>query len=119
MFCSSYPAQEHVGGHPKIPTVIYYDQDGNVRAIGAEALREGIEEDAEDSEWTKAEWQSVAPFSPSVWLIEKLGSSFTCVLTPNQVAMPPTRSHLFPEESPLLTFSLTSYNTSISVLELL
>ena len=58
------------------------------------------------------------PPSPSVWLIEKLGSSFIYVLTPNQAAMSPTRSHPFLEESPILTFSLTFYDTSISVLEL-
>ena len=57
----SYPAQEHVGGDSRIPTVIYYDQDGIVCAIGAEAVREGIEEDAEDSQWTKAEWHGVTP----------------------------------------------------------
>ena len=61
--CSSYPAQEHVGGDSKIPTVIYYDQDGNVCAVGAEAVREGVEIDAEDSQWTKAEWQDVTPSS--------------------------------------------------------
>ncbi|KAF8901894.1 hypothetical protein CPB84DRAFT_909984 [Gymnopilus junonius] len=51
-----YPAQEHVGGDSKIPTIIYYDKEGNVRAVGAEAMREGIEDEAEDGEWTKAEW---------------------------------------------------------------
>ena len=68
--CSSYPAQEHVGGDSKIPTVIYYDQDGKVCAVGAEALREGIEDEAEDGQWTKAEWQGVTSTSPSVWLID-------------------------------------------------
>ena len=56
--------------------------------------------------------------SLSVWLIEKLGSSFTYVLTPNQVAMSRTRSQTFLEESPLLKFLLTFYDTSITVLEL-
>jgi hypothetical protein len=58
------------------------------------------------------------PPSPSVWLIEKLGSCITYVLTPNQAVMSPTTSHPFLKESPLLTFSLTFYDTSISVLEL-
>jgi hypothetical protein len=44
-------------------TMIYYDQDGNVCAVGAEAVREGIEVDAEDSQWTKAEWQDVTQSS--------------------------------------------------------
>ncbi|KAH9485830.1 Heat shock 70 kDa protein 12A [Psilocybe cubensis] len=51
-----FPAQEHVGGDSKIPTIIYYDKQGDVRAVGAEAVREGIEADAEDEGWTKAEW---------------------------------------------------------------
>ena len=51
-----FPGQEKVGGDCKIPTIIYYDRQGKVCAIGAEAVREGIEEEAEDREWTKAEW---------------------------------------------------------------
>ncbi|KAJ3521282.1 hypothetical protein NMY22_g12378 [Coprinellus aureogranulatus] len=51
-----YPCQEHVGGDSKIPTVIYYDTDGNVCAIGAETLKEGIEQDADENGWTKAWW---------------------------------------------------------------
>ncbi|PPQ88033.1 hypothetical protein CVT25_000856, partial [Psilocybe cyanescens] len=53
----SFPAEDHVGGNSKIPTIIHYDKHGEVRAVGAEAKREGIEADAEDKEWTKAEWQ--------------------------------------------------------------
>jgi hypothetical protein len=45
-----------VGGDSKIPTIIYYDQGGKVCAAGAEAMREGLLEMAEDEEWTKAEW---------------------------------------------------------------
>jgi hypothetical protein len=51
-----FPAQEHVGGDSKIPTIIYYDQEGEVCAVGAEATIEGIEQTAEDEGWTKAEW---------------------------------------------------------------
>lgn len=51
-----FPAQERVGGASKIPTIIYYDQEGKVRAIGAEATKEGVEQTAEDEGWTKAEW---------------------------------------------------------------
>jgi hypothetical protein len=51
-----FPAQERVGGDSKIPTIIYYDQGGKVRAVGAEAASEAIEETAEDEGWTKAEW---------------------------------------------------------------
>jgi hypothetical protein len=45
-----------VGGDSKIPTIIYYDAGGNVRAVGAEAVKEGLEEIIEDEGWTKAEW---------------------------------------------------------------
>ena len=50
-----FPAQEHVGGDSKIPTVIYYDLLGKVRAVGAEALWERIDEIAEEENWVKAE----------------------------------------------------------------
>ncbi|PPQ74250.1 hypothetical protein CVT24_001151 [Panaeolus cyanescens] len=51
-----FPAQENVGGDSKIPTILYYDAKGAVRAVGAEANREGVEEDAEDQGWIRAEW---------------------------------------------------------------
>jgi hypothetical protein len=50
---SRYPAQELVG-NCKVPTIIYYDQAGNVRAAGAEALRDAYQ--AEEEDWIKAEW---------------------------------------------------------------
>jgi hypothetical protein len=45
MFQMSCPIK--VGGDSKIPILIYYDQDRNVRVVGAEAVREGIKDDAE------------------------------------------------------------------------
>ena len=51
-----FPAQEHVSGSSKIPTVLYYDQYGAVQAIGAETLTEGIYEMAEDAGWIRVEW---------------------------------------------------------------
>ncbi|KAH6918429.1 hypothetical protein BKA70DRAFT_1087615 [Coprinopsis sp. MPI-PUGE-AT-0042] len=51
-----YPAHEQVSGASKIPTVIYYDRAGNAVAVGAEALREGVYEIAEEEGWSKAEW---------------------------------------------------------------
>ncbi|OAX34711.1 hypothetical protein K503DRAFT_803366 [Rhizopogon vinicolor AM-OR11-026] len=53
---SRYPAQEQVGGDSKIPSIIYYDLQGDVRAVGAEALQERIIEQAEDEGWVKLEW---------------------------------------------------------------
>jgi hypothetical protein len=54
--CCRFPAHEYVSGAAKIPTIIYYDRAGNVKAVGAEAVREGIRETAEDEHWVKAEW---------------------------------------------------------------
>lgn len=51
-----FPAHEHISGASKIPTIIYYDRAGNVKAVGAEAMKEGIYETAEDEHWVKAEW---------------------------------------------------------------
>ena len=51
-----FPAQEHVSGASKIPTVMYYDRAGKVRAAGAEASVEGIFETAEEEQWIKTEW---------------------------------------------------------------
>ncbi|TEB36989.1 hypothetical protein FA13DRAFT_1787269 [Coprinellus micaceus] len=51
-----FPAHEQVSGASKIPTVLYYDKAGKVRAVGAEALQEGIFEQAEENGWIKAEW---------------------------------------------------------------
>ncbi|KAF5354421.1 hypothetical protein D9758_010726 [Tetrapyrgos nigripes] len=51
-----FPAQVKVGGNCKIPSIIYYDQEGNVRAAGAEARDEAFLEQAEDEGFTKVEW---------------------------------------------------------------
>ncbi|KAG1792831.1 uncharacterized protein HD556DRAFT_1432493 [Suillus plorans] len=51
-----FPSQENVGGDCKIPSIICYDPDGTVRAVGAEATQEYIEEKIEDDGWVKLEW---------------------------------------------------------------
>lgn len=56
--CSRFPAQEQITGASKIPTIIYYDRSGTVKAVGAEAMREGIFEQAEEQQWVKAEWRA-------------------------------------------------------------
>ncbi|KAF9234839.1 hypothetical protein BU15DRAFT_14777, partial [Melanogaster broomeanus] len=53
---SRYPAQEHVGGDNKIPSILYYDQKGVVRAVGAEALQLHVIKQAEEENWVKLEW---------------------------------------------------------------
>ena len=44
-----------MAGSYKIPTIMYYDSDGNVKAAGAEAEGNAIIDLAEDEGWTKAE----------------------------------------------------------------
>ncbi|KAG2043946.1 hypothetical protein BDR03DRAFT_940321 [Suillus americanus] len=51
-----YPAQDRVGGDSKIPSILYYDLQGDVRAVGAEALQEHVIEQAEDEGWVKLAW---------------------------------------------------------------
>ncbi|KAJ8095970.1 hypothetical protein PM082_015191 [Marasmius tenuissimus] len=51
-----YPDQEHVGGDAKIPSIVYYDRQGHVRAVGAEALQEHIQEEAEQDGWFLSKW---------------------------------------------------------------
>jgi len=62
---TKFPGQT-VMGSSKIPTVIYYDQAGNLKCAGAETtLAENIA-DAEDEEWNKVEWFKLRLRPPSV-----------------------------------------------------
>jgi len=54
-FCR-FPAQEHVGGDNKIPSIIYYGQEGNVRAVGAETQQPHVIEEAAKEQWIRLEW---------------------------------------------------------------
>ena len=51
-----FPGQPLGGGDAKVPSILYYDKDGNVRAAGASVLDESITETALTEQWTKAEW---------------------------------------------------------------
>ncbi|TFK63668.1 hypothetical protein BDN72DRAFT_803057 [Pluteus cervinus] len=51
-----FPYQDSTSGDFKVPSIIWYDADGKVRAIGAGAVRDGIEQEAEDGQWSKVEW---------------------------------------------------------------
>ena len=51
-----FPAQEIIAGASKVPSIIYYDEKGRVKAIGAEAIKDGILEAAIEGDWHKAEW---------------------------------------------------------------
>ncbi|KAI6123788.1 hypothetical protein EDD16DRAFT_608175 [Pisolithus croceorrhizus] len=53
---SKFPAQEHVGGSNKIPSTMYYDKGGRVRAVGAETEQPHIIEKARKEEWVRLEW---------------------------------------------------------------
>ncbi|KAJ3522838.1 hypothetical protein NMY22_g11713 [Coprinellus aureogranulatus] len=66
-----FPAHEHISGASKIPTVIYYDRTGHVKSVGAEAMKDGVFETAEDEGWVKTEWFKLhlRPSHPSTALI--------------------------------------------------
>lgn len=51
-----FPAQDHVGGDTKVPSIVYYDESGGAKALGAEALQESVIEQAEEDGWKKSEW---------------------------------------------------------------
>jgi hypothetical protein len=38
---------------------LYYDKEGNVRAVGAEATQDNFLEEAEDNEYVKVEWYAL------------------------------------------------------------
>lgn len=50
------------GGTAKLPSIIYYDKNGKVRAVGAEAEGDNVEVTADEENWHKVEW-SVTSFS--------------------------------------------------------
>ncbi|KAF8885943.1 hypothetical protein BD779DRAFT_1441940 [Infundibulicybe gibba] len=82
-----YPGQEHAGGDSKIPTVIYYDTDGEVCAVGAEATSEEMADEASENDWHKAEWfkmhlrpnnpaarqDNLPPLPPNKTVVEVMG----------------------------------------------
>ena len=49
-FSCRFPADPHAS---KIPTIIYYDRAGNVKAVGAQAVQGQV---AGTEHWVKAEW---------------------------------------------------------------
>ena len=50
-----FPAQALVNGYAKVPSLLYYDKTGNVRAAGVEVLTESVCEAALTEKWTRAE----------------------------------------------------------------
>ncbi|PIL34583.1 hypothetical protein GSI_03362 [Ganoderma sinense ZZ0214-1] len=51
-----YPGQENEAGHCKIPSVLYYHQDGRLHSAGAEATVPGMDLVAEDEDLVFVEW---------------------------------------------------------------
>ncbi|XP_006460481.1 hypothetical protein AGABI2DRAFT_192178 [Agaricus bisporus var. bisporus H97] len=51
-----FPGQEMAGGTAKLPSIIYYDKNGKVRAVGAEAEGDNVEVTADEENWHKVEW---------------------------------------------------------------
>ncbi|KAK0471591.1 hypothetical protein IW261DRAFT_1511451 [Armillaria novae-zelandiae] len=96
-----FPAQENAGGDAKIPTILYYDQSGDLKAAGAEALDESVIRSAEDEEWVKysrfklhmrPKWahtkeinEAIAPLPPGKDIVEVFGDFYAylvdCTLT--------------------------------------
>ncbi|KAK0434130.1 hypothetical protein EV421DRAFT_1356533 [Armillaria borealis] len=96
-----FPAQENAGGDAKIPTILYYDQSGDLKAAGAEALDENVIRSAEDEGWVKystfklhlrPKWahtkeinEAIAPLPPGKDIVEVFGDFYAylvdCTLT--------------------------------------
>ncbi|TFK20835.1 hypothetical protein FA15DRAFT_707737 [Coprinopsis marcescibilis] len=78
-----FPCQERSGGDSKIPTVVWYDRDDGFVCAGAEAVVDGKDLEAEEKEWSKAEW-----FKMHLRPIRQRPSGFT-----NDIAsLPPNKS---------------------------
>ncbi|KAJ7617593.1 hypothetical protein DFH06DRAFT_1274125 [Mycena polygramma] len=51
-----FPGQQDVGGDSKVPTFIFYDREGIVRAEGAETTLTSYSEKALEQDWELAQW---------------------------------------------------------------
>ncbi|KZP28413.1 hypothetical protein FIBSPDRAFT_1039543 [Athelia psychrophila] len=81
-----FPAQENVGPDSKIPSILYYDRQGKVRAVGAEALQESIIEQAVDDGWVKMEWW-ILHLRPKRLASSHVSDSDLPALPPNKTAV--------------------------------
>ena len=79
LYLVRFPAQEIIAGASKVPSVIYYDNQGRLKAIGAEAVKDGIHLTAIEDDWYKAEWYAF-PWhhhnSPLMLLLYQVQASF-------------------------------------------
>ncbi len=82
----SFPGQEHVAGNSKIPSIMFYDADGIMKAAGAEAESASMVALAEDEGWFRTELcvpHSLLLFHPLPQCTysypdPQLGSSYGC-----------------------------------------
>ncbi|OSX61860.1 hypothetical protein POSPLADRAFT_1144067 [Postia placenta MAD-698-R-SB12] len=51
-----FPGQENAAGNSKIPSVLYYDASGSMRAAGAEAISPAMELEADENSYIFVEW---------------------------------------------------------------
>ncbi|KAI8977709.1 hypothetical protein BD414DRAFT_580166 [Trametes punicea] len=51
-----FPGREDAAGDTKIPSILYYNADGTLHSVGAEAALPGIELEAEDKDLVFVEW---------------------------------------------------------------
>ena len=58
-----------MSGDAKVPSLLFYDKSGKVRAAGAEVLTESIRETAMMEGWTMAEWLVIQPRQGAVELM--------------------------------------------------
>ncbi|KAI8977711.1 hypothetical protein BD414DRAFT_538976 [Trametes punicea] len=70
-----FPGQENAAGDSKIPSILYYRQDGTVHSVGAEAAQPGMELEAEDEglvfvSWFKLHLRPQTLDSEGIWRLD-------------------------------------------------
>ena len=99
-FLPRYPGQEQAAGSNKIPTVLLYDNDGKMRAAGAEADLDENAENVDSGEWNRVEWWA------SWWNVLSViseyikGSKYGCTQTRYHQSSNMLYPLLFPPERP-------------------
>ena len=56
MTASRFPEQGIARDEARVPSLLYYDKSGAVRAVGAEALTQDMIQSAKTEGWMKVEW---------------------------------------------------------------
>lgn len=92
----SFPGQEgkNKSRDVKIPSVLYYDQGGNLRAVGAAAMLPNVQEDAYEHEWTLIKWCVCGrcdEFNDSDPLRSKVQAAPSTAVNPSRCGAPSNR----------------------------